>query len=116
MDSGGANGVKKEVKTEINIMYLIAKFMKNFNYTYEQTIQTNWFTFNDLLRALEVVTSEEDLRGLMIADNHLLVNCKDESKYMKFYKELENKIKGGFNQKKVGNDLERLRRELRGGV
>ncbi len=52
----------------------------------------------------------------MIADNHLLVNCKDESKYMKFYKDLENKIKGGFNQKKVGNDLERLRRELRGGV
>lgn len=97
-------------------MFLVAKFMKEFSCSLQEVLKTNWFVFNDLLLALEVVKAEDNLKQLMIADNHLLVNCKDESKYMKLYKDLENRIKvNGYSQKRIGNDLDSLMKKLRGG-
>lgn len=74
-------------------MFLISKFMKNYSYKFEEVIIMNWFTFNELLSATDAVVAEDNLKNLMIADNHLLVNCKDESKFAKLYKDLETKVK-----------------------
>ncbi|MGL5716096.1 MAG: hypothetical protein ACRCX2_23975 [Paraclostridium sp.] len=97
-------------------MYLIAKFMSSFNYTFEQTLDVNWFTFNDLLVALDVVKAEDDLSKLMIADNHILVNSKDKNQHMKLYKSLEHKIKeNGVKQIKKAKSVSEIMK-LIGGV
>ncbi|MGL5051359.1 MAG: hypothetical protein ACRC6E_12160, partial [Fusobacteriaceae bacterium] len=68
-------------------------FMSYYNYKYDEVLEVNWFLFNDLLKSADVVKAEENFTNLMIADNHLLVESKDKMKYMKLYKDLENKIK-----------------------
>lgn len=119
MGSGGTENVDKD--TKINIMFLIAKYMKIFGSSYQDTINMNWFTFNELLATMSAINAEEDLRHLLIADNHLGANSTDKEACMRLYKNLEEKIKiGGFSQSysktKIENDLKKLNAMLKGGA
>lgn len=80
-------------------MYYISKFMKNYNMSYNDTLNMNWFTFNELLESLRIVHAEEDLRTLSCADNHLRANSKNKDDIMKRYKELNEIVSKGIKVK-----------------
>ncbi|MGL6101413.1 MAG: hypothetical protein ACRC0G_17575 [Fusobacteriaceae bacterium] len=90
--------------------------MAGFSYRYDEVLETNWFLFNDLLIALDVVKAEMELANLMVADNHLLVNCRDKNQHMKLYKSLEFKIKeNGVKQIKKAKSVSEIMKALGGG-
>lgn len=97
MDTGGGPaGIEDGVETKINIFFLIGKFMSNFNYKFDEVLKMNWFIFNDLLTAINIIKAGESLNNLRIAENHLkLKSEKTAKKYVNIYNELEKVFKKG---------------------
>lgn len=93
---GGPAGIEDGVETKINIFFLIGKFMSNFNYKFDEVLKMNWFIFNDLLTAINIIKAGESLNNLRIAENHLkLKSEKTAKKYVNIYNELEKVFKKG---------------------
>lgn len=67
----------EDVEVKINIVFLISKFMKEFNYKFKEVLDLNWFIFNDLMDGLKGVEIESDTREL---DLHLSKVVIDKSK------------------------------------
>lgn len=107
METGGNVGVE-ETETSINIAYLIARYMRAYNETLEETLNINWFVFNELLKSLNIIESEIDYRNLLISDNHLKVQMDDKQAFPMLYKSLESKMRDGVETKRLDNDLDKL--------
>lgn len=81
-------GVKKKNETTIEWPFIIAKFMKNYNYTLEQVNEMDINVFKALNEMLESVIAQESLNACDISDN-TLIRQYDAKKY----KELHEKYK-----------------------
>lgn len=76
-----------EVKLKIDIMYSIAKFMKNFNYKFDEVLNLEWDTFNNLLEPLRVFEEEAHMKQINTA---LEINTVKHSKdFKKAYTSLQ---------------------------
>ena len=85
-----SGGVETGVKIKINLMFLISKFMSNYHYKYNEVLDLNWFTFNDLLEGLRGVRIEQETQKLNLFINELVVEKSKDGKEA-FEKLMENK-------------------------
>lgn len=87
METGGAT---TGVDIKINIVFLVGKFMKNFNYKFEEVMDLNWFLFNDLLDSLKGVRIERETQELKLYLSELIIE-KSKEKQNSYDNILENK-------------------------
>jgi len=64
--------------------------MSNYHYKYNEVLDLNWFTFNDLLEGLRGVRIEQETQKLNLFINELVVEKSKDGKEA-FEKLMENK-------------------------
>ena len=73
-------GVETGIKVKINLMFLVSKFMANYNYKFDEVLNLNWFIFNDLLDGLRGIRIEKETQELNLFINELVVKKSKEVK------------------------------------
>lgn len=90
--------------------------MANFSYKYEEVMDLNWFTFNDLLEGLRGVRIEKENQELSYNfDNYVVANSKDSVDVLKKLKDSKKDLFSPYTKYDTSErDIKELRELMKG--
>lgn len=109
-------GAKTGIKTKINLMFLVGKFMNSFNYKFDEVLKLNWFTFNDLLDSLRGVRLERETQELSLFLSEIVIEkSKDKQDvYQSIIEEKKDAFKKYTEYDTSERDIEEMEAALLG--